>query len=67
MERSAANHGSLEPLMTELVTDNSLASYVQNLIQQKPLIVQFRPDVEQCFLAKRTQEFSQIFRIASTL
>ena len=67
MEHSAANRGSLEPLIAELVTDNSLAAYVQNLIQQKPLLVQFRPDIEQCFLAKRTLEFSQIFRIASSL
>ncbi|MEN9430930.1 MAG: hypothetical protein RJA86_1789 [Pseudomonadota bacterium] len=59
--------GSLEPLIAELVTDSSLTAYVQNLIHQQPLLVRFRPDLEHCFHAKRTQEFSLIFRIASAL
>ncbi len=59
--------GSLEPLIAELVTDSSLPPYVQNLIHQKPLLIQFRPDLEHCFHAKRMHEFSLIFRIASAL
>ena len=67
MTHSADPDGLLEPLISELVTDSSLSHYVQNLIQQQPILVRFRPDIEHCFHTKRTQEFSQIFRIASAL
>ena len=67
MAHSADPNGSLEPLISELVTDSSLSTYVQNLIHQQPILVRFRPDIEHCFHTKRTQEFSQIFRIASAL
>jgi diguanylate cyclase (GGDEF)-like protein len=53
--------------MSELITDSSVSLYVQNLLHRAPLLIQFRPDIEHCFLTKRTQEFSLIFRIASFL
>ena len=62
MTHSADPDGLLEPLISELVTDSSLSHYVQNLIQQQPILVRFRPDIEHCFHTKRTQEFSQIGR-----
>jgi len=57
----------LQELMSELVTDSSVSLYVQNLLHRAPLLIQFRHDIEHCFLSKRTQEFSLIFRIASFL
>jgi len=59
--------GYLRSLLNELSKDSSVATYSQNLLYTKPIFVQFRPDIENAFLAKRTLEFSLIFRIASFL
>ncbi|PTQ87550.1 GGDEF domain-containing protein [Agitococcus lubricus] len=58
---------TLPHLLTELAQDSSMNHYVQQLLQQKPLFIHFRSDLEQCFLVKRSQEFSQIFKIAAGL
>ena len=57
----------LRSLLNGLSQDNSVATFAQNLLYTKPIFVQFRPDIENAFLAKRTLEFSLIFRIASFL
>jgi len=59
--------GYLRSLLNELSKDSSVATYSQNLLYTKPIFAQFRPDIEHAFLAKRTLEFSLIFRIASFL
>jgi len=57
----------LRSLLNGLSQDNSVATFAQNLLYTKPIFVQFRPDIENAFLAKRSLEFSLIFRIASFL
>lgn len=59
--------GQLRSLLNQLSQDSSVATFAQNLLYTKPIFVNFRPDIENAFLAKRTLEFSLIFRIASFL
>lgn len=57
----------LRSLFSALSQDNSVATFAQNILYTKPIFVRFRPDIENAFLAKRSLEFSLIFRIASFL
>lgn len=59
--------GQLRSLLNGLSQDNSVTTFAQNLLYTKPIFVHFRPDIENAFLAKRSLEFSHIFRIASFL
>ena len=63
----ATPESRLRSLLNELSQDNSVGTFAQNLLYTKPIFVHLRPDIENAFLAKRTLEFSQIFRIASAL
>lgn len=68
MNREASSPESrLRSLLSELAQDNSVGSFAQHLLYTKPIFIRFRHDIEDTFLAKRTLEFSQIFRIASLL
>lgn len=57
----------LRSLLNDLSQDNSVGTFAQNLIYTKPLLVNFRHDIENAFLAKRNLEFSQIFKVAGFL
>jgi len=63
----ATPESHLRSLLNELSQDNSVGTFAQNLLYTKPIFVHLRPDIENAFLAKRTLEFSQIFRIATVL
>jgi diguanylate cyclase (GGDEF)-like protein len=57
----------LRSLLNDLSQDNSVGTFAQNLLYTKPLLVNFRHDIENAFLAKRNLEFSQIFKVAGFL
>lgn len=63
----ASPESHLRSVLNELSQDGSVGTFAQNLLYTKPIFVHLRPDIENAFLAKRSLEFSQIFRIASAL